>query len=146
VKTPRAGTEFPIWGANGRTAHWSLGNTLFTYDLDAGTGDPAYIPTEEQIAVSAERDIPQGTVVLRGARAITMNGDEIVENADIVVTDNRITSVSQEPGTVPNDATVIDLSDKTVVPGFVYPEERALQRQRLPGEDPTSTAAGIPPW
>ena len=32
------------------------------------------------------RDIPKGTVVLRGGRAITMKGKEIIENADIVVT------------------------------------------------------------
>ena len=113
------GIEFPSWGADGRTVHWWLGNALFTYDLDAAAGDPDYAPTEQQIAVTAQRDIPQGTVVLRGARAITMNGDEILENADIVVTNNRIASVSAGPGEVPEGATVIDVAGKTIVPGFV---------------------------
>ena len=36
------------------------------------------------------RDTPRGTVVLRGGRVITMKGKEILENADIVVKDNRI--------------------------------------------------------
>ena len=113
------GVEFPSWGADGRTVHWWLGNALFTYDLDAAAADPDYAPSEQQIVVTAERDIPQGTVVLRGARAITMNGDEIVENADVVVTNNRIVSVSAGPGEVPEGATVIDVAGKTVVPGFV---------------------------
>ena len=113
------GVEFPSWGADGRTVHWWLGNALFTYDLDAAAADPDYAPSERQIEVSAERDIPQGTVVLRGARAITMNGDEIIENADVVVTNNRIVSVSAGPGEVPEGAAVIDVAGKTVVPGFV---------------------------
>jgi Tol biopolymer transport system component len=118
-KLNELGVEFPTWGADGRTAHWSLGNALFSYDLDAAAGNDGYAPDERQIAVTAQRDIPQGTVVLRGARAITMNGDETVENADIVVTDNRITSVSAGPGAVPEGARVIDVSGKTIVPGFV---------------------------
>ena len=119
IKLNDLGVEFPSWGADGRTVHWSLGNALFTYDLDAAAGDPDYVPSEQRIAVTAERDIPQGTVVLRGARAITMNGDEIIENADIVVTNNRIASVSAGPGDVPEGATVIDVTGKTIVPGFV---------------------------
>ena len=118
-KLNELGAEFPVWGADGRTIHWSLGNALFTYDLDAALADTAYAPAERRIEVTAERDIPRGTVVLRGGRAITMNGDEIVENADIVVTDNRITSVSAGAGTVPEGARVIDIGGKTVVPGFV---------------------------
>ncbi len=113
------GIEFPAWGADGRTAHWSLGNALFTYDLDAAENDPAYVPSEQQIGVTAQRDIPQGVVVLRGARAITMNGDEVIENADIVITNNRITTVSAGPGVVPEGAEVIDVAGKTIVPGFV---------------------------
>ncbi len=119
-KLNELGFEFATWGADGRTVHWSLGNGLFTYDLDAAANDPDYEPAEQQIAVTAARDIPQGVVVLRGARAITMNGDEIIENADIVVNNNRIASVSPAgPGNVPPGATIIDLAGKTVVPGFV---------------------------
>jgi Tol biopolymer transport system component/imidazolonepropionase-like amidohydrolase len=113
------GVEFPAWSGDGRTAHWSLGNALFSFDLDAAATDPDYEAAEQQVLVSAERDIPRGTLVLRGARAITMNGEEIVENADIVITDNRITSVSSGPGAVPEGAEVIDVSGKTIVPGFV---------------------------
>jgi Tol biopolymer transport system component len=117
-KLNELGAEFPTWGADGRTAHWSLGSAFVSYDLDSAN-DPAYVPVEQRISVTAGRDIPQGTVVLRGARAITMNGNEIVENADVVVTNNRITSVSAGPVTVPDGAQIIDVTGKTIVPGFV---------------------------
>ncbi len=118
-KLNELGAEFPSWGGDGRTIHWALGNALFTYDLDAAAEDTTYTASETRIEVTADRDIPRGVVVLRGGRAITMNGDEIIDNADIVVTDNRITSVTDGPGEVPEGATVIDISGKTVVPGFV---------------------------
>ena len=113
------GVEFPAWGADGRTVHWSLGNALFTYDLDAAGDDTAYAASERQISISAARDIPRGTVVLRGGRAITMNGAEVIERADIVITDNRITAVSARPYAILEGTTVIDVSGKTIVPGFV---------------------------
>ncbi len=118
-KLNQLGVEFPTWAPDGRSAHWSLGNALFTFDLDAATDDDAYEANETRYGVEAQRDIPQGVVVLRGGTAITMNGTEIIPNADIVVTNNRITSVTSGAGDVPEGATVVDVSGKTIVPGFV---------------------------
>src|SRR5262249_36509217 len=55
----------------------------------------ARVPTAQTIAIaiSEPRATPQGSYVLRGARVITMKGDEILPNADIVVTDNRIAAI-----------------------------------------------------
>lgn len=82
--------------------------------------DDGYRPDEHRIEVEYERAVPEGTVVLRGARAITMNGDEVIEDADIVVTDDRIVAVGAR-GTVsiPGGADEIDVSGKTIVPGYV---------------------------
>lgn len=128
------GGEFPTWGADGRTVHWSIGNAFVTYHVDraeavddslrrAGADSAAmregtYRPEEIRVAVQAQRDIPQGRVVLRGARVITMRGDEVIENADVVVENNRIASVGPS-GSAPSDAEVIDVSGTTIVPGFV---------------------------
>jgi Tol biopolymer transport system component len=128
------GGEFPVWGADGRTIYWSIGNAFVTYHLDraqavddslraahadsATRAQLAYRPTEQRVTISAPRDIPQGTVVLRGAKVLTMKGYEIVENADVVIKNNRIVSVgprAQEPA----GARVIDVTGKTIVPGFV---------------------------
>jgi len=112
------GGEFPAWSADGRTVHWSIGSAFVSYDLSRADTTDAYQPQEIRVAVTAARDIPDGTVVLRGARVITMRGNEVLENADIVVRNNRIVSVgarAQEPA----GARVIDVSGKTIVPGFV---------------------------
>jgi len=79
-----------------------------------------YKPVERRIIVTMPRDIPRGTVVLRGGRALTMKGHEIIENADIVVRDGKIVAVGpQGEVEVPADAQVIDVTGTTVTPGFV---------------------------
>lgn len=139
------GGQFPAWSGDGTKVHWSIGNAHFVYDLDRakafedsvkaakrkqGEDDDEkkeedakpkkYEPTETRIRVRATRDIPQGTAVLRGARVITMKGDEVIESADLVVYNHRIAAVGAT-GTVdvPADARVIDVSGMTIVPGFV---------------------------
>jgi Tol biopolymer transport system component/imidazolonepropionase-like amidohydrolase len=81
---------------------------------------PHYQPIETRITIQAHRDIPQGDVVLRGARAITMRGDEVIENADIHIHNNRIVAVGPR-GQVqaPGSAHIIDVTGKTIIPGFV---------------------------
>jgi len=79
-----------------------------------------YKPAELRIAVTMPRDVPRGTVVLRGGRALTMKGTEIIENADVVVRDNRIVAIGPRGQVqVPADARVVDVSGKTLLPGFV---------------------------
>ena len=76
----------------------------------------------EVIGVSLEfpRHNPSGQAVLRGARVITMHGDEVLEDADILIKDNRIVAVGKRDSSpVPAGAKVIDVSGKTIVPGFI---------------------------
>jgi Tol biopolymer transport system component len=85
----------------------------------------------EEIAVVLEvpRKTPKGTVVLRGATVVTMKGDEVVKNADIVVENNRIKSVGARGG-VPAGAKVFDVSGKTIVPGFIDTHAHWLEIRR----------------
>ncbi len=63
---------------------------------DAGRPPTTAIPADERrILITAQRDIPSGNAVLRGARVITMKGNEVIENADIVVVNNRIRAVGR---------------------------------------------------
>ena len=79
-----------------------------------------YKPAEMRVAVTVQRDRPTGTMVLRGGRAITMKGREIIDDADIVVTDRRIVAIGRRGTvTVPANARIIDVTGKTVTPGFV---------------------------
>jgi len=87
---------------------------------DEDAEDEGYRPEEHRVEVEYARDVPDGTVVLRGARAITMNGDEVIEDADIVITDDRIVAVGARGSvSIPGGADEIDVSGKTIVPGYV---------------------------
>jgi imidazolonepropionase-like amidohydrolase len=136
------GGEFPSWGRDGPTIYWGAGNALFTYDLDRAQAfddsvkaakrgaaaskdttkkpEAKYRAEERRIKIEVKRDIPQGSVVLRGARIITMKDKEIIQNGDLVITGNRITAIGKR-GTVkiPSGARVVDVSGKTIIPGMV---------------------------
>ncbi len=141
------GGQFPAWSWDGRLVHWSIGNAHLVYDLEAARAEetadqeeqeepsqeseqreesdssprpPVYQPLERRIEITVPRDLPRGAILLRGARLITMNGDEVIDGGDVLVEDNRIQALG--PGgslEVPADARVIDVSGKTIVPGLV---------------------------
>ncbi|MCQ7029868.1 hypothetical protein MRO55_25520, partial [Escherichia coli] len=84
--------------------YYSLGRSFFLYDLVRGdsltraaearrpvvdsaraavdtaarTRRPAYEPARTDVEIRVARDKPKGTVVLRGARIITMKGTEVI--------------------------------------------------------------------
>ena len=106
--------------------------------------DPRYRPTEVRIRVEVPRDIPRGTVVLAGARVVTMNGDEVIAQGDIVVQDNRIAAVGPTGSvTRPPGAEVIDLSGKTIVPGFIDTHAHLRAQVNIHRSQPWSYAANL---
>jgi hypothetical protein len=161
------GGEFPAWQSNGRIVHWSIGNALVTYDLDrarafddsvrvarrnAAPADSAarrdttsatYKPTEVRVRVTAPRDISKGVVVLRGARAVTMKGNEVINGADIVVRDNRIVGIGRRGSvSIPAGARIINVSGKTIVPGRGHPPtSRSPDIHGSPG--PSANLTGV---
>ena len=81
------------------------------------------LPKAETIAIAlsdAARRCPQGSFVLHGARVVTMKGDEVLENADILVTGNRIAAVGAA-GTLaaPAGREGFDAAGKTIIPGLI---------------------------
>ena len=105
-------------------------------DGDAKKEDklPKLHPEEISVSLQFPRHKPSGSAVLRGARVITMHGDEVLENADIVVKDNRIVAIGKQ-GSVqaPVDAKVLDMTGKTIVPGFIdiHPHWSEIRRTVL---------------
>jgi hypothetical protein len=80
----------------------------------------AYEADRVKVEITARKDKPSGTIVLRGARIITMKGDEVLPAGDIVVTNNRITGVGATGSlATPSGARVVDVSGKTILPGYV---------------------------
>lgn len=73
-----------------------------------------------EIVLEFPRHHPEGTVVLRGASVITMKGNEIVEDADIVIEKHRIRSVGpQGSAEIPPEAEIVDVNGSFIVPGFI---------------------------
>ncbi len=115
-------------------------------DEDVADEDPAdeYRPTENRVEVTAERDLPRGTVLLTGARLITMNGDEVIESGDLLVRDNRIAAVGASGSLdVPDDAEVIDVSGHTIVPGFIDTHAHLRAPFNIHRDQPWSYAANL---
>ncbi len=84
-----------------------------------------------EVKIQTARRHPQGTIALRGARVITMRGDEVIPDADIVITDNRITAVGRRGSVkIPAGAKALDVRGKTIVPGFVDTHAHWLEIRR----------------
>ncbi len=135
----RIGGDFLGWQADSKGIYYSLGRAFFRYDLsraDSLAADsasrpaarpaagvaarPLYEPSRVDVPVTAMKDRPSGSVVLRGARIITMKGAEVIPRGDVVVTGNRIVAVGPSGRVrVPAGARTIDVSGKTLMPGLV---------------------------
>ncbi len=87
-------------------------------DEEEDEGTKAYKPEEHRIEIEIPRDTPEGVVVLSGARLLTMNGREVIDRGQIIITNNRITAIGTDLD-VPRGADIIDVTGKTIVPGFV---------------------------
>lgn len=108
------GGDYLSWSPDGKMVTWSWGAKFYRQAI---TSDK---PDSTDVVVDLPRHRSKGTAVLTGARIITMNGNEVIERGDIVVTDNRIVAVGPKGQvTVPAGAKVIDMSGKTIIPGFV---------------------------
>jgi imidazolonepropionase-like amidohydrolase/Tol biopolymer transport system component len=169
TRLTRVGGDFIGWSNDGATAFYSIGRSIFRYDVGtaeaairdsvsradsianaapaggagggagagAGAGGAgaaggaaardttkkpsmAYEARRFDVTITAAKDKPRGSVVLKGARIVTMNGDKVIEKGDVVVTDNRIAGVGPSGSVkVPAGAKVIDVGGKTIIPGYV---------------------------
>ena len=135
VQLSRYAGDWLAWRPDSRSLTWSLGPAFYNQTLaaayDSATADEeegadwvqanAKVPaTITEIEFTIPRARPQGSIVLRGARVITMRGDEVIEQADVVVDGNRIARIC--PGTCPNVPTlarVMPVRGKTIMPGIV---------------------------
>ncbi len=134
------GADELAWADGGKAITWAVGASLFRVPFDSIKFEPAKpdeepkegaekakkekdeLPRPEEVAVVVERprSTPKGTVVLRGARVVTMKGDEVIAEGDVVVVDHRIKAVGPTGKVdVPEGAKVIDVKGATVIPGFV---------------------------
>ena len=79
-----------------------------------------YLAKEIRIQVEVEKDVPEGQVLLKGARIITMKGDQIFERGDILIENARIQAVGKTGSLkTPRGIKIMEMRGKTIIPGFV---------------------------
>ena len=79
----------------------------------------SYSPMEQQVKVFFAKDTPKGSILLQNARIVTMKGDEVIEQGDVLIENNRIKAVGKTGTLDAAGAKVIDASGKTITPGFI---------------------------
>jgi len=128
TRVTRDAGEWLSWSGDSRRLQWSLGPELFTRDLNQSfafvDGAPDELPEPEErginLGFTARADVPEGRMALTGARLITMNGAEVIENGVVIVNGNRIEAVGPATSTpVPPGVPVMDMAGKTIMPGLV---------------------------
>ena len=103
-----------------------------------------FLPYEIQIKVLVDRDIPESSILLSNAKIITMNGDQIIENGNIYIKNNRIVEVSDQEIKVEDENIIkMDMSGKTILPGFVDTHAHMWPRWGLHRYQPASYAANL---
>ncbi len=107
------GGDFPHW-LNATTLSFGSADKAFVYD----------VTTHQTSSHSIQLQVPRagvaGVMALTGARVITISGDQVIEKADMVITDGRITALGRSGSvTIPANAKRVDVSGKTIIPGLV---------------------------
>ncbi len=119
----RAG-EYISWNAESTKLYWSLGPELYQADTKALFTAPANANTETKVETvslgfTTAVDSPKGLVAFVGGQVITMKGDEVLQDAVVLIENNKIKAVGDRASvTVPANAKVFDISGKTLMPGL----------------------------
>ena len=142
------GADFFGWADGGRSVAWAVGSTVYRRPLadiamepsGQAAGPAAGLDGVQSVRprVEARRDHAPGSVVLRGATVVTMRGDEVVKDADLVVTDGRIVGVGPRGAVpIPADAAIRDVSGHWIIPGLIDVHDHfgEVRRQVLEFDD-----------
>lgn len=91
-----------------------------TKKKDKKKDEPKFEAQEIRIPLTYKKDIPKGYTLLKGARLITMKGEEVIEAGDILIKDNRIVEIGASNSfAIPEGTKTVDCSGMTISPGFV---------------------------
>ena len=139
------GANYAEWGDGGRTITWSFANHYYRAATDrvmSSADSATWGVSRSAIALSVPRATPQGSVLLRGARIVTMKGEEVLERGDVLVTNNRIAQVGPSIA-APSGAQVIDVSGKTIIPGLVDVHAHPKTGREMAPDQEWSIAANL---
>ena len=128
------------WNGKSNELYWSLGADLYQasikglFDITAKTSEEEEDKPKDETNVSTvtndisvvnlsykqKVDIPSGHVAFVGGKVITMEGEQVIENGVVLVEGNKIKAVGTKGQVnIPSDATIINITGKTVMPGLI---------------------------
>ena len=116
------------WSSDSKKVMWTLGDAYFSNDIknrftflaDSPKEIPEMTTTGINIGLKSSIDNPTGRIAFKNARIITMEGNTIFEDGNIVINGNKIEGIGEAANTpIPADAKVYDAAGKTIMPGMV---------------------------
>ncbi len=116
------------WSKDSQTLHWTLGNKYFSEPLTnrflflEGSVDslPPMDSVGTKIDLTVKSDKPDGKILFKGGKVITMDGAKVIDNGVVLIEGNKIKYVGKESGLKgEKGAKVIDITGKTIMPGLI---------------------------
>ena len=119
--------QFMHFSGDSRRLHFTVGDELFSTELSAAFAPspdkkPAYKPSEAGVKIGFMQasDRPAGKIAIVGGKVVTMKGDEVLDDAVVVIDGNRIAAIgSANSVAIPADARRVDARGKTIIPGLI---------------------------
>jgi len=125
--TKDAGT-YLHWSADSKKLLWTLGEKYYNREIKNTfsfiEGAPQILPELDTVGLSIglrlKTDLPTGLVALKGARIITMKGEQVIEEGTILLENNKIKAIGKvDEVSIPENAKVLEVTGKTIMPGMV---------------------------
>lgn len=128
TKVTKDAGSYLHWSADSKKLLWTLGDKYFNREIKNSftfvDGAPQVLPALDSVGLAIglklKADAPTGTIALKGARIITMKGDEVIEEGTIIIENNKIKTVGKASDVqIPADVKVVDVTGKTIMPGII---------------------------
>ena len=114
--------SYLAWSKDSQKLSWALGPNIYQQKVSEKFtylgGKDENVADQIHIEFDVKSDIPDSSVALTGASVITMNGNEVLKNATILIKNNRISEIGTDVN-IPKGTEVMDVSGKTIMPGIV---------------------------
>ena len=118
TKASKDAGQWIHFSGDSKRIHWSLGPDFYTLDL-AKTNGEQQKPSHFTIGFKQKHAHPTGTIALVNGAVHTMAGEPLSDGV-VLITNNRITAVGAKGDIpIPDDARVMDLQGRIVIPGLV---------------------------
>ncbi|GAA4895613.1 amidohydrolase family protein [Ferrimonas pelagia] len=126
----RAGEQIS-WTNDSASLYWNLGPDLYQVTLERLFEPGAELEVDAQvrsIGLTGDAEVPRGTIAFVGGQVLTMDGDQVLSEATVIVEGNKIVAVGTDLE-IPKGAQVIEIHGKTLMPGIFDAHAHGSQGQ-----------------